>query len=121
MSLRTIKALLEGKRLPPAPTKVATFEDWKHAVALAHAFLCRGENGATVGQETWLDALARISGRLLEDHGFGAPKGGAPAEWLRFIEDVARRPSTASDGCVARSTGLRVPLSAWPRGVPLLS
>lgn len=120
---RHAEALLRGekpKELPPT-VHVATFEDWKHAVAIAHARLCQG-SGVSVEDETWVQALARVAGTMLAEMGGGRPKGkSVPDEWVNFLKDVARRPSTSPDGCIALASGLRVPIASWPCGVEMVS
>lgn len=106
----------------PAPaeaplTKTATTKTWKTVVALAHAFLCRGDGPHRVEQdEPWAMALIRTASELLESQGYGRPMGTVDEEWERILIQVARQPSTSDDGCVATRCG-RVHLSTIPRGV----
>lgn len=101
----------------PPPTRTADVRTWQTVVALAHAFLCRGDGPYRVDvDEPWVLALIRVAAELLESQGYGRPRGDFDPAWERFVIDVARKPSTSEDGCVAMRSG-RVPLASIPRGV----
>lgn len=97
-----------------ATDSTATTKDWAHACALAHARLCAGTHGAEVEVgESWLGAIGRVAGRLLQENGYTRPRR-VPDEWPEILRAIAAERSTAGDGLVRRA-GARVKLGTFPR------
>lgn len=96
--------------------RCATLEDWKAACVAATLALHRGDVVYDLAKHGCYElAIVDVAGDLLATELLGRPKGALPESWVDVVVELARQPSTAPDGCVACSNGLRVPLSALPR------
>lgn len=100
--------------MEPTTQKVASLSNWKAAAAVAHARLCTGSHGCSVGErEAWLEALTRITCGVLASAGYARPRE-IPDAWPEVLREIALYPSTARDGLVQRGS-LRVPLRSFAR------
>lgn len=96
--------------------RAATLEDWKAACVAATLALHRGEAVYDLAKHrNYEHAIVDGAGDLLAAELLGRPKGALPSAWVDVVIELARQPSTAGDGMIACSNGLRVFLSALPR------